>query len=362
MAKLITYKKVLIAPLDWGLGHATRCIPLINSLLQNGCEVIIASSGDQLALLQKEFPRLQTIPLKGYNIQYSASKRSLPLKILWQIPKILLSIRNEKRWLRQTIKDLEINLVISDNRFGLSSKLIPCVFITHQLKIKAPYQRLQNLIQKINYRYINHYTECWVPDFEGSFNVAGSLSHPSAMPVVPVKYIGPLCRFESTAEAEKKYSFLILLSGPEPQRTLLENKILKLVPHLNGRLLFVRGKPGSYEEIEVPPNCTAINHLPTSQLQQAFAACEFIIGRSGYTTVMEVVSLQKKAILIPTPGQTEQEFLARHLMQQNWCYSCSQDDDLLYHINKARDFAFSMPVLTKSSFKTVIEDFIAAHL
>ncbi len=360
--KLISPKKILVAPLDWGLGHATRCIPLIKFLTGSGHQVIIASYGGQMALLQNEFPKLQTIALKGYNIQYAGSKRWLPFKILWQSPKILLSIRRENRWLQQTIKDFKIDLVISDNRFGLWSKLTPCVFITHQLNIKASFPWLEKLIQKINYSYINRYTACWVPDFEDSFNIAGILSHPLNMPNIAVKYIGPLCRFEKNITDEKKYGFLILLSGPEPQRTLLENKIFSLAPILNGKVLILRGKPGSDEKISLTPNCTIVNHLTTTQLQQAFAESEYIISRCGYTTVMEVLSLQKKAILIPTPGQTEQEYLATHLMQQNWCYTCNQNDDLLFHINKAKDFAFSLPVLSEAVFKTVLEDFIARHL
>ncbi len=360
--KLTSPKNILVAPLDWGLGHATRCIPLIKFLTASGHQVIIASSGGQLALLQNEFPGLQTIGLKGYNIQYTGSKRWLPLKILWQSPKIMLSIRRENRWLQHTIKDFKIDLVISDNRFGLWSKQTACVFITHQLNIQAPFAWLEKLIQKINYNYINHYSACWVPDFKESFNIAGILSHPLNMPVIPVNYIGPLCRFEKNITAEKKYSFLILLSGPEPQRTLLENKIFSLVPKLIGKILILRGKPGSEEKINLTPNCTVVNHLNTTQLQQAFAESEYIISRCGYTTIMEVLSLQKKAILIPTPGQTEQEYLAPHLMQQSWCYTCNQNDDLLFHINKAKDFTFNLPAFSKPVFKTVLDDFITKYL
>jgi len=354
-------KKILVAPLDWGLGHATRCIPLIRYLIQTGCKVVLASSGTQAVLLKTEFPALQIIPLQGYNIWYSANKRWLPFVILWQTPKTLLNISREHRWLRQLIKNMQIDFVISDNRYGLWNKQTPCAFITHQLNIKAPYPWLQNLIQKINYRYINRFTVCWVPDFEGNFNIAGSLSHTDKIPAIPVDYIGPLSRLNAVDKVEKKYSFLVIISGPEPQRTLFENKILKVVPQLNGSTLIVRGKPGSEEKITAPANCTIVNHLPASQLQQAFAESEFIISRSGYTTVMEVLSLQKKSILIPTPGQTEQEYLALHLMHQGWCYTCSQNDDLLFHINKAIGFTFNLPLLPPSSFSKVVDDFLGCY-
>jgi UDP:flavonoid glycosyltransferase YjiC (YdhE family) len=167
LAHYLFRKKILIAPLDWGLGHASRCIPLINHLQKRGCEIIIAADGEQLSLLKKEFPGLESVQLKGYNINYSRYKRWLGVKILWQIPKILIRIRQEHNYLKNIVDKYCIDLVIADNRYGLYSKQIPCIFITHQLTVQAPFKWLQNLIQKINYRYISKFAECWVPDFEG---------------------------------------------------------------------------------------------------------------------------------------------------------------------------------------------------
>lgn len=353
--------KILIAPLDWGLGHATRCIPLIRLLQQAGCEVIVASSGDQLTLLKGEFPNLKTIFLTGYNIRYTKHKRWLAFKILKQIPKILLSIREENKWLEKTIKELDIDFVISDNRFGLYTKQVPCIFITHQLSIEAPYNWIKYLLQQVNYKYIKRFTECWVPDFEGSFNIAGNLSHPNKLPAVPVKYIGALSRFELKKINEQKFDYLVILSGPEPQRTLLEKKILSIAPQLNNSLLIIRGKPASTEEIIVPVNCTILNHLPTMQLQQAIAESGFIISRSGYTTVMEVLAMQKKSILIPTPGQTEQEYLAKRLFSQNWSYCCNQNEDLLTHVNLAKEFQYCLPVLEEPALSKTVQAFFSRY-
>ncbi|MEP7317456.1 MAG: glycosyltransferase [Panacibacter sp.] len=361
LEKAIHKKRVLVAPLDWGLGHATRCIPLIRLLQQSGCEVIIASNGEQLSLLKSEFPGIQTILLNGYNVRYARNKRWLALKILGQAPKILLSIRNEQRWLQKTIKQLHIDIVISDNRFGLYTKQIPCIFITHQLRIKAAYTWLQNLIQTINYSFINRFNECWVPDFENGFNIAGDLSHPEKMPAIPVKYTGVLSRFETAESDTIKFEYLSILSGPEPQRTLLEQKLLTIAPKLNGKMLLLRGKPGSVEEIKGTGNCTIINHLPAKDMQQAFAESKFIISRCGYTTVMEVLSLRKKSLLIPTPGQTEQKYLAVHLMEQGLCYSCSQEDDLIGHINKINEYDYKLPSLMQSTLANVVNDFIKLH-
>ena len=141
-------EKVLVSPLDWGLGHATRCIPIINALLHNGYEVLVATNGKQLSLLQQEFPQLQFLKLKGYNISYAKKKWLLPFKIAVQVPKILSSIKNEHIWLDKIIDEHKIDLVISDNRFGLHSKKVPCVFVTHQLTIKASIGWLERIMQK----------------------------------------------------------------------------------------------------------------------------------------------------------------------------------------------------------------------
>jgi uncharacterized protein (TIGR00661 family) len=358
LQKKIIHTKILVAPLDWGLGHATRCIPLIKFLQQSDCEIIIAAYMDQLVLLNQEFPGIRFIPLKGYNVNYSKYKRWLSLKILWQSPKILLTIRRENKWLQKIIKQLNIDIVISDNRYGLYTKQVPCIFITHQLLIKAPYQWLENFIQKINYKYINRYTECWVPDVDGNNNIGGSLSHPKTLPAIPIRYIGALSRFERSENTEKKYNYLFVISGPEPQRTILEKKIFGIMSKLKGPIMMVRGKPG---EITIPPafnNCSIKNHVTTQELQQLLHESELIISRCGYTTVMELLSLKKKSLLIPTPGQTEQEYLAQHLMRQKWCYCCNQEEDLLEHIQQAKDFEFHYPTLETNRLKSVVKDFL----
>ncbi len=358
MKNSIAHTKILIAPLDWGLGHATRCIPLIHFLMQLECEVFIASSGAQKKLLQAEFHAFSFLHLEGYNITYSKHKRIMPLKILWQTPKILSAIKKENKWLSNTIEQYKIDVVISDNRYGLYSSKVPCIFITHQLQIQAAYNSLNKFIQKINYQYINRFSECWIPDAEGENNIAGNLSHPKKLPAIPVKYIGPLSRFEIKKTEEKKYDWMIILSGPEPQRTVLENKLLFRLSALHDKILIVRGKPGDTVNLNVSENFTIFNHAATAEMQQLINESEFIISRCGYTTVMEMLSLQKKCVLIPTPGQTEQEYLAAHLKKQAWCYSFQQDDDFLLHLNNAKEFTYNLPAIDTSAFKKILADFV----
>ena len=344
MPPLVTFntKRVLVAPLDWGLGHATRCIPLIRALTDSGYEVLIAAEGAQENLLRKEFPALHFLPLSGYRVRYSKARWSLPFVLMKQAPHILKSIAGEQAWLKRVIKEYNISLVISDNRYGLYSNEVPCIFITHQLTIKAPFAWLERILQKINYHYINRFTVCWVPDMAHD-PVAGILSHPLKLPEVPVRYMGLPARF-SAEQLPVVYDQCIVLSGPEPQRTLLEQLVLKDLSHLNGKTLLIRGRPGDAKVLNVPDNVIVHNHLDTTALARAFLQSDLVICRSGYTTVMELLQLRKKALLIPTPGQTEQEYLAHKLMEAHHCFSVRQQElKLAEHIDKARSFSYRFP-------------------
>ncbi|MES2371982.1 MAG: glycosyltransferase [Bacteroidota bacterium] len=348
-------RKILIAPLDWGLGHATRCIPIIRALIANGYEVIAAAEGAQAHLLQTEFPSLQILPLAGYRVRYSRSKWGLAFTLLAQLPRLRKIIKEEHQWLDKVIDEHHIDLVISDNRYGLSSQKVPCIFITHQLTIKAPFAWIESVLQRVNYSYINKYSSCWVPDVSGELNAAGVLSHPAILPRIKVHYIGLLARFQ-LKPAEKKYDYCILLSGPEPQRTLLENTLLESLSRTEGTILLVRGKPGSKEIPDTAPHIEIKNHLPGSELGQALLQSEYIISRSGYTTVMELLSLQKKSILIPTPGQTEQEYLAKKLQADQTCICVEQRElDCAADLLKAKTFVYAFPKLDRFNEEGVDE-------
>lgn len=357
-------KTVLVAPLDWGLGHATRCIPLIKELQLNKIHVILAASGQVAALLAKEFPELEILPLDSFSVKYPSGRKWFLLKILWQLPAAINSIYKERAWLKQAIKKNSIDAVISDNRMGLYSTMIPCVYITHQLLIKTGKVKwMDKWAQKIHYRFINRFNECWVPDFEQKeVSLAGELSHPLKTPAAPVKYIGALSRFDSSSSIDNKYDFLILLSGPEPQRSIFEELLLKQVPTVDGKFLVVRGLPG--DETVLPPvkNAVIVNHLSSSALNEAIVNSNFIISRSGYTTVMDLYKLYKKSILVPTPGQPEQEYLASYLLENNITYTATQENfNLKYHIQKAKEFnyAFSTGNSPMENYKFYIKEFIS---
>ena len=342
-----TGKKLLIAPLDWGLGHATRCIPIIKELIAINCTVWLAGEKAQEKLLREEFPNLPFIPLKGYRIRYSAS--GVAGKILLQVPKILRAIKDENNWLKAQVSKYGFDGVISDNRYGLYHDKIFSVFIAHQLTIKSPFGKWsEKILRQWNYKFINHFNECWVPDDENEDNLAGELSHPEKLPDIPVKYIGPLSRFvrkdsygEETEAEEKKDHLLIILSGPEPHRTLLEEKIIGEIAHYNGTATIVRGLPSAENIIPSTNNIRFHNHLPSKILNKEMKKAEFVISRTGYSTVMDIAKMKKKSILIPTPGQPEQEYLASYLSGKRIAFCLNQKDfSLLQTLNEAHLFNY----------------------
>ncbi len=317
---------VLISPLDWGLGHATRIVTIIKILQKHGTQVLIAAEGAAAALLQSEFPQVEILDFPGYRVHYSKHKKNFIWVLLRQIPGIAGTIRAENNWLKKVVKEHNIDAIISDNRFGFYHKSIPSVYITHQLFIETGKKWMNAIAQKIHYKYINRFNECWVPDFEKEQNLAGKLSHPSAKPAIDIKFIGPLSRFKKAEEKNISNNVVIILSGPEPQRTIWEKQLLKQIENYTGSVILVRGKPGSRDEISGNLNLKVYNHLPAAELGNLIESAAVVLSRSGYSTVMDLVALGKKAILVPTPGQAEQEYLAVYLKEKKFFYTCSQQE------------------------------------
>lgn len=352
--------RILIAPLDWGLGHATRCIPIISTLIQQNCSVIVAAETQIKSLLQKEFPGIECIPLKGYRINYSRRHFWMPVKLLLQLPKITWRIYAENRWLKKVVKTHNINAVIADNRMGLFHKKIPCIYITHQLTIKTGNPFTERIAQKIHYHYIHKFRACWVPDDAGDINLAGALSHPAILPKVPVTYIGPLSRFKKTM-LENKYDCCIILSGPEPQRTVFEEMILKSLNQTTLKVFLVRGLPGKTETPVLPyPQIEIKNHLAAEELNNIILQSSLVISRCGYSTVMDLVKLQKKAVLVPTPGQTEQEYLGKYLQANKLFYTVSQERFLLPDaVTNAAAFKYDTRTAGTGDCETAVKKFLA---
>ncbi|APY10620.1 glycosyltransferase [Seonamhaeicola sp. S2-3] len=325
-------QRILVAPLNWGLGHATRCIPIINALLEHGFEPVIASDGVALTLLQKEFPTLSSITLPAYNVTYAKKGKHFKLKLIKDSPKLLQAIKAEKKAIKNIVNLQDIAGIISDNRLGVYSKKVPSVFITHQLNVLSGSTTW--LSTKMHQKIIKKFKVCWVPDTEGDINLSGKLGHKNTFDI-PTKYIGPLSRFEKQA-AKPVNKILVLISGPEPQRTLLEEKLLLELKNYPEKVVFVKGVMEKEQTVQVKANMTIYNFMTSKLLEKTINESELVISRSGYTTVMDLAKLNKKAFFIPTPGQFEQEYLAKRLTKLNLVPSCKQED---FTIDKIEDIA-----------------------
>ena len=346
--------RILIAPLDWGLGHTTRCIPIIYALIKSGATVILAGEGAAEVILKKEFPELPFLPLKGYKIVYSKSKNLFFLKLLSQFPSIAYSIYTEHKWLKKVVKEHKINAVISDNRFGLYHKYIPSVYITHQLHIETGNQYINKIAQYIHYSYINRFGNCWVPDAEGMKNLGGILSHSKKKPKCPVEYLGIISRFKKM-NLPVTNDLIVVLSGPEPQRSIFENIILSELTSYKGTAILVRGLPEQINQLSVNNNIQVYHFLPAEELSKKIQQSNIVLARAGYTTIMDLAVIQQKAILVATPGQPEQEYLAMNLKQKLLFYSCGQKNfNLEKSIRGAEKFYNKKPCETGSLNEAII--------
>ena len=326
MQKIIALgKNILICPLNWGLGHATRCVPIIKALSKQGHKVIIAADKGPLAFLQKAFPDLEFIEFPGFDPKYSRSNSQV-FKMLASFPGALKDFRRDHKTVETIVKNHNIDVVISDNRFGCWSKQVHSVFITHQLHIQVPkiWRWTSPIINIFNNSYIKKYDEAWVPDDEKAPALGGRLSHPT-IKRFKISYLGILSRFSSDNQddTEKTNKYLVVLSGPEPQRTMFEDIVLKQAKEIKDNVLILRAKPESNDLVrDVSPNISVFNHVDDEMFVKLVNSSENIICRGGYSSLMDLVRLDRTAYLVPTPGQTEQEYLANHLGKEgyfNWC-------------------------------------------
>jgi len=336
--------RALICPLDWGMGHATRCIPVIDRLIALGYEVVVAAGGRPGEFIRREYPGLRVIDFPGVEIRYPGDS-SMVWAMIRLLPRFLRGIHREHRYLKRLIAMTGATLVISDNRYGCWYAGVPSVLITHQLAIRVPdrYRLTEKLLNFFNYKLISRYTACWIPDFELHRGLAGNLSHPRELPP-NARYIGILSRFTGEPDVmaladQPAFDLLVMLSGPEPQRTILEEKILRQLRDINLQVAMVRGMPEAEEIYSLYGKVVVYSHLESEKLRDLILRSALVICRSGYSSIMDLVTLGKRAIFIPTPGQTEQEYLSRYLMEKKIFFSMGQEDfDLFYALEMSNNF------------------------
>ena len=306
--------KILVAPLNWGLGHASRCVPLVQRLLNEGHEVILGGDGESLTLLRKHFPKLRYTYLAPLNLRYSKGQRQV-WAMIKAMPRLLKWAIQDHLMLKSLLREEHIDQVISDNRFGLYNKQTECVYMTHQLHIMLPngWRWAEGIASRMHARVYARYNKVWVPDYEDpQQSLAGELSHNGAK----VEYIGPLSRFEISKyrdlEISKQYDIVAVLSGLEPHRTLLENEIIARYQDSAEQVLIVQGLMHRPNTRIKRGNLTIVPYMGDNELVSVLLGANHIIARSGYSTIMDLEALGRmdKAELIPTPGQPEQEYLA----------------------------------------------------
>ncbi|CAM4041743.1 glycosyltransferase [Flavobacterium branchiophilum] len=332
-------KNILVAPLYWGLGHATRCVPIIKALIDHGFSPILASDGKALLLLKKEFPQLLTLELPSYHITYPKKGAFLRWSLLLQAPQIARAVQLENQLVQEWIVTYDLQGIIADSRFGVYSTTIPSVYLTHQLQVLSGFTTF--LTRFFHQKIIKQFHECWIFDFENHLNLSGALGHQQNFNF-PVKYLGPQSRFEKHI-CTKKYDVMVLLSGPEPQRTILELELEKKFSFFDGSVIFIRGIVEAKQTYEKIGCIEYYNFMTSTELEWAILSSQLLVCRSGYSTVMDLYQLQKKAVLLPTPGQFEQEYLATYLKKQHLFYSVKQSQFELSDLDRAFEFPEFFP-------------------
>ena len=354
-------KSVLIAPLDWGLGHATRCIPVITGFIELGYSVTIDTEGAHEIILREAFPTLTFLRLKGYHIRYSKNVKGFALIMIAQIPRILYNILREFWWLHRTNRHQQFDLIVSDNRLGFFHFKTPSVFITHQLNLQTPFTWSTRLLQWMQYNWFKlFYDMVWVPDIEGDQNLSGILGNPRFKPSLPVWYMNCLSRLHAYASIQKTGAapnnlFLGILSGPEPQRSILQDILWKAGNQLQQPFKLIAGTASQPNNHAVSEFGSIVPYLGGPDLVKAIENTKYIISRGGYTSLMELIPLNKPLILVPTPGQTEQEYLAKRWQEKGWAIAFDQS---IFHLETALEAAANFnyqPIPFKSFAKEALE-------
>lgn len=322
-------QRVIVAALNWGLGHASRCVPVIRQLLDQGKQVAIASDGEALMLLQQEFPSLDHFELPSYHIRYKYS--SMAANMLLGAPRIFAAIRAERNAAKKISTDWQADTIISDNRLGFRSGLTHNIYLTHQLHVLGNNKLESYLATKLHRQYYQKFDECWVPDHQGNNSLAGQLSDNKGVGT-KVRYIGPISRMAASDTTESKYQLLVILSGPEPQRSALESLILSIAAdNADHSMALVRGTTRDTSQSAVlSPHITVFDLADQHLLQSLIACSGHLVCRAGYSSIMDLVKMGRGATLIPTPGQTEQEYLAKRL-DGKFGFVSVQQKDLVKH-------------------------------
>lgn len=368
-------KRILVAPLNWGLGHATRCIPIICALQKRDCEVHLASDGAAFDLLRAEFPELPLHELPSYEIGYGSE--NMVWNVARQFPKMVVGVRREQWATERLVQKFGFDGILSDNRYGCFSRHARSVILTHQLNLKVPVAPLEWLANRMLRRALAKFDDIWIPDVARSPNLSGELAHSIAdfgtdhsgrisdLTKPNLRFIGILTRMRRAKSAIQNpkseiEKVVVVLSGPEPQRTFLEKKLMEQALALPQQFLFILGKTAQKKHFFAADNLEVVHYLTSRELNEALLSADLVVCRSGYSSLMDLAELGKKAVLIPTPGQTEQEYLARHFHEAGVFLSQNQRNlNLKLALEQAANFSgFEPGLFSVSAFEGVLEEWL----
>jgi UDP-N-acetylglucosamine:LPS N-acetylglucosamine transferase len=356
--------KVLFTILDMGLGHATRSLPVIKKFIELKWEVFIGSNGRSQTFLKKELPQVVFFDFPDYGLKYSKNGVEI-FKILFQLPLVFKKIVEEHSLVKHLVYRKNVNLIISDQRFGCFHHSIPSYFITHQLRFIAPplFRPFEILGKVFNRLFHDCFKGILIPDVQSNGNglLTGRLSELNQKK--KYCFTGILSSIERLTGGEEDIDIFCVISGPEPQRTIFEKMILEQIPGIPGKKVIALGKPESRGIKRVGKNLTIYDHLGRNKMRENFNRSRLIICRSGYSTVMELAELRKKALLVPTPGQTEQNYLANRFFKNNWFYYTKQNQlNLNQQISKALKYSgIPFQLSTEQAVKTIIKEIGIIH-
>lgn len=339
--------------MNWGLGHASRCIPLVRALLKNEFEPVLAGDGASLELLAYEFPALRTYELPSYDIRYAKTPGLFNLKLLSQIPKIQKAVSREHALVQEIVSKESASGIISDNRFGVWSKRIPSVYLTHQVSIKAGW--MSGMTSLWHQHLISKFDFCWICDFKGNESLAGVLSS-NVGKLKNLEWIGPLSRFSRDAiqagkteeQSEKTIDIGVVLSGPEPSRSQFERKLVEVLKGREEKVVLVRGVVDS-KGCRTEQNLTIYDFMLADDLEKLVRQSQILIMRSGYSSIMDLYTSGAKALLVPTPGQTEQEHLADRMREKGSFPNVEQDKFGWNSVQEALEYPWAETKKTSKS-------------
>ena len=343
--------KILVAPLDWGLGHATRCVPVIREFLCQGAQVDLAVSTSFSPLYREMFPELKQVTAPSYNIVYPKHGFNMGLWLLKNSTHLNKVISYEHHYAEEMVRLHGYDLLLSDNRFGFYSKKARSIYMTHQCRIAFP--PLLSCLEGIGVRWhrgiMRHFDEVWIPDLEQAPGYAGSLSHVKGIPV-PAKFVGPLSRFSEMAPAapvaeddSQCFNVVAVVSGVEPARSQFENSLKKVLAQVPGRHAVILGKPAAEQKSWTEGNTCFYNHLGTEEFARTVGRARWVVSRGGYSTIMDMAYLGARCIFVPTPGQYEQVVLARSLSCAGYAVDIPAKDFELQSLMQAMETQVALP-------------------